>query len=558
MLSGCGADRADSGPAGVDLVLRNGDVYTVDADRSRASAIAIDDGRIVFVGNEAGIDAYLGSDTRVVDMGGRLVLPGFQDAHVHPIGAGIEASACDLNGLTTDSEYRSRIRDYATANPEQPWVLGGGWLMSAFGPGGAPGKAILDELVPDRPVFLTSSDGHSAWVNSVALEMAGIDASTPDPADGRIDRDPVSGEPSGSLQEGAMDLVGDLVPPVTRAAREQGLRYSIELLNGYGITALQDAIDREPELETYASVRDAGDLSLRVSASIWWERDQGLEQIASIRALRERFDDGDRLRVSTVKIMQDGVMENYTAALLEPYLTPDGGRGIPMVDPDLLLEATTALDQAGFQVHYHAIGDAAIRQCLDGIEAARLANGPSDNRHHISHLQLIDPADIPRFAELDAVANFQPVWAYPDAYITELTAPFLGPERMRWIYPIRSVIESGARVAFGSDWSVSTANPLPQIEVAVTRADPEDDAGAPFIPEERIDLADAIAAFTINAAYVNHLDLQTGSIETGKYADLIVLDRNLFDIDPREISEARVLLTLFAGQPVHGDLGDFD
>ena len=550
-----GCSRPQSNPQpGADTVLTNGRIYTVDAERSWAESVAIDDGRFVYVGDAAGAVEFIGDKTRVVDLDGRLVLPGIQDAHIHPISGGIEASACDLNGLAGIEAYRRAIRDYATSNPDVEWVLGGGWLMSEFGPGGAPSKALLDELVPDRPVYLTSSDGHSAWVNSRALEIAGIDRDTPDPADGRIDRDPETGEAVGALQEGAMNLVADFVPETTPSMREDGLRYTMKLLNGYGITSIQDASVNPLSLSTYRAVEDGGDLSLRVVAAIWWERQRGLEQVEDLVAIRARFSrEGSLLRPTSIKIMQDGVMENYTAALLEPYLLPGDVRGIPMIEPDLLADAVTALDSRGFQVHFHAIGDAAIRQSLDAIERARLENGDSDRRHHISHLQLIDPEDIPRFAELGVVANFQAVWAYPDKYITELTAPYLGEARMRWMYPIRSVAEAGGRIAFGSDWSVSTASPWAQIEAAIRRIDPlDDDATEVLVPEERISLEEAIAAFTIHAAFVNHHEDETGSIETGKLADLVVLDQNLFEIDPASISNTAAILTLLGGRPVRG------
>ena len=250
-------------------------------------------------------------------------------------------------------------------------------------------------------------------------------------------------------------------------------------------------------------------------------------------------------------------MENYTAAMLEPYFIPSGSRGISMIEPARLNEIVTELDRVGFQVHFHAIGDRAIRESLDAIEAARTGNGPSGLRHHISHLQIIHPDDFSRFAELDVIANFQPVWAYNDAYVTELTVPFIGEDRAQWMYPMKSIEDAGGMIAFGSDWSVTTANPFPQIETAVTRLPPGGDAVPVMQPEERLSLASALVAFTRNAAYLNGLEDRTGSIEVGKLADLIVLDRNLFEIDPAEISEASVLLTLFAGEPVHGSL-DFN
>ena len=242
------------------------------------------------------------------------------------------------------------------------------------------------------------------------------------------------------------------------------------MLHGYGITSIQVAAASEPDLAAYTSLDATGDLDLRIVASIWWERDETEEQIPHIKELREQYTKGN-VRATTVKIMQDGVMENYTAVMLEPYLIPEKSKGIPMVEPEFLKDVVTMLDAEDFQVHFHAIGDGAIRQALDAIEAARTANGASDHRHHISHLQLIDPADIPRFAALDTVANFQPLWAYPDDYIIDLTIPFIGEERAKWLYPIKSVIDSGGRVAFGSDWSVSTADPFAQMETAVTRMD---------------------------------------------------------------------------------------
>jgi predicted amidohydrolase YtcJ len=556
-LAGC-SERVEEpeaavGSAVADLVLTNARVYTVDPAQQWAEAVAIQGDRIVYVGDGAGAGAYTGANTRVVDLGGRLVLPGLQDIHIHPISGGIEASACDLNAFETVAEYRTRVAEYAQANPDVPWVLGGGWSMAAFGPGARASKGILDELVPDRPVFLYSRDGHSAWANSKALELAGITKDTPDPPDGIIDRDPETGEPIGSLQEGATSLVAQVVPETTPAMLTQGLEYARDMLHGFGITSIQVAAADEPDLMTYTALDAAGDLDLRIVASIWWERDETEEQIPHIKELRDKYTKGN-VRATTVKIMQDGVMENFTAVMLEPYLTPEKSKGIPMVEPEFLKEVVTMLDAEDFQVHFHAIGDGAIRQALDSIEAARTANGESDHRHHISHLELIDPADIPRFAALGTTANFQPLWAYPDEYVNDLTIPFIGEERAKWLYPIKSVIDAKGRVAFGSDWSVSTANPFMQMETAVTRTDAISNEGGVLLPEQRISIQQAVEAFTINAAYVNHQEDTTGSVEEGKLADLVVLDRNLFEIEPGTISDTKVLLTLFGGEVVYGSL----
>jgi hypothetical protein len=549
------APATRSAPQSADLVFRNGSIYTVDGARSWARAVAVRDGRIVYVGSDEDSGELIGPSTQVVDLDDRLMLPGFQDVHIHPIGGGIEAAACDLNELTTLEEYLQAIGTYAAENPDEKWILGGGWSMSVFGPGANASRKLIDEIVPDRPVFLSSADGHSAWVNSKALEIAGITAETPDPADGIIDREPGTREPMGSLQEGAIYLVRAHAPPVDLETRMAGLQYSIEMLNSYGITSIQDANVDEEDLKAYRALDDRGELSLRVVGSQWWDRESDTAQIGQFRTLRDQYTKG-RVRATTVKIMQDGVMENFTAAMLEPYDGKGDTRGIPMVEPEALKTAVTALDAEGFQVHFHAIGDAAIRQSLDAVEAALRANGDLGHRHHISHLELIDPADVRRFRELGVVANFQPLWAFADSYITELTVPFIGPERARWLYPIGSVHRSGGMIAFGSDWSVSTANPFHEIEVAVTRMGSSGETTEPFLPEERIDLPLALAAFTINAAYVNTSDHDTGSVEVGKYADLIVLDRNLFDIRPEEISDTGVLMTMIEGQAVHGDLAE--
>jgi predicted amidohydrolase YtcJ len=550
-LAGVATGR--SPPVEVELALRNGAVYTLDGARSWAQAVAVGRGRIVYVGTDAGLAAYINARTRVVDLHGRMLLPGFQDAHIHPISSGIQANTCDLSDLKTADEYVDAVRKYAAAHPHEAWVTGNGWLMSAFGPGGRARRELLDAAVPDRPVYLSSVDGHTVWVNSRALELAHITAATPDPPDGHIDRDPQTHEPLGTLQEGASAAVDAVLPQPTSAQRIAGLEYAVRMLNGYGITAIQDANVSEEDLKTYRALERRGALSLHVVAAQWWERTEGLEQIARFERLRRKYRSA-LIDPGTVKIMQDGSVENYTALLLEPYHIPGDGRGFPMVEPQLLKKAVTRLDAAGFQVHFHTIGDGAVRQALDAIAAARTTNGDLGHRHHLAHLELIDPADVPRFRELGAAANFQPLWAYADAYVTQLTIPFLGPERSARLYAIGSLYRSGAVVAFGSDWSVSSANPLEELQVAVTRMDPAGGSTEPFLPQERIALPEALAAFTVNAAWVNRLEKDTGTIEVGKRADLVVLDRNLFAIPMTEIAHTRALVTLFGGRVVHGDL----
>ncbi len=554
LVSGPGPEAAaKAGRQPADLVLRGGAVYTMDAVRSWATAVVIRGEKIVYVGPEGGVADYVGPKTKVVNLQGKMVLPAFQDAHIHPIDSGISFNACALYDLKTKEAYTKAVADYAAKHPQAAWIRGGGWELPAFPPSGLPDRRLLDAVVPDRPVYLESKDGHSAWVNTKALQIAGITKETPDPTGGRIDRDPKTGEPWGSLQDSGMGLVESKIPPYTLKDRQDGLRYALNMLHRHGVTSFQDASVGPESLETYRTLDEKGELTARVVASLWWERSKGEEQIAQFLEQRRKYTKG-HVRATTVKIMQDGVVETLTAAMLKPYRGHPGVYGLTMVEPEALKRAVVHLDKDGFQVHFHAIGDAAIRECLDAVEAARRANGSRDSRHHISHIQLFDPADIPRFRQLNVVANFQPIWAYKDDYIEKLTIPIIEPSMVRWIYPIGSLLRSGAVIAFGSDWSVSSANPLEELEVAVTRMGPDGETKEPFIPEERIDLRDALAAFTIGSAYVNFQDDSTGSLESGKLADLIVLERNLFTIPPEQISETKVLLTLFGGRPVYGDL----
>jgi len=545
-----------------DLVFVNGSVYAVDSVRSWAHAVAVKDGRIVAVGTDDNVREHVGSTTEVVDLRGRTLLPGFQDAHVHPPSGGLEMLRCDLNERYTLADYETAIATYAAEHPDTPWILGGGWYMGTF-PGGAPSKDALDRLLPDRPAFLDSRDGHSGWVNSRALELAGIDASTPDPADGRIERG-AEGSPSGTLHEGAMDLVRALAPQDTTADSAAGLRVAQTYLHSLGITAWQDAhvgLDAKYEtFDAYLQAAQSGDLTARVVGALWWDRHRGDEQIDGLVDARARGTVG-RFSPTSVKIMQDGVIENFTAGMIEPYLDAEGrpteNRGLSFVDPERLNGYVTRLDALGFQVHFHAIGDRAVREALDAIEAARVQNGPNDLRHHIAHIQVIHPDDVPRFRELGVVANGQPLWAAHDSQMDELTIPFIGPERASGQYPFRSLVASGAVLAFGSDWSVSSPNPLHEMYMAIRRQAPPgyEELGEhieePFYPEERIDLPTAIAAFTMGSAYVNHLDDVTGSIEVGKEADLVAFDRDLFDGPIEGIRDASVELTLVAGERVH-------
>ncbi len=546
----CSSQKSTT-PQTADLVLRNGEIFTMDAARSWASAIAIRGEGIAYVGVDAGVEKFISPQTRVIDLQGKMALPGFHDSHVHPVSGGIELGQCNLNGSTSAAEVFQKIRDYAVANPDKKWIVGGGWDLPIF-PNANPHKNQLDELVADRPAFFSAADGHSAWANSRALEVAGITKDTPDPTGGRIERDPKSGEPSGTLREMATDLVSKHLPELTAEDYLQGARRGLEMANRFGITSLIEASATDKILEAYAELDRRGELTVRVLASIYVDPAKGEAQVDSLIAKRRRFQ-GKNLRANAVKIFADGVIEAQTAALLEPYLDKPGDRGVANLEPELFNPLVARLDREGFQVHVHAIGDRGIRYALVAFEHAQKVNGRRDSRHLIAHLELIDPNDIPRFQHLGVIADFQSLWAYADEYITKLTEPKLGLQRSRWLYPIASVAKTGAMIVGGSDWSVSSMNPLDAIQVAITRRGLEETNGKTWIPEELVDLESMLAAYTITGAYANFQEQKTGSLEIGKAADLIVLDQNIFAIEPRDIHRTKVLLTLLNGKVVFRD-----
>ncbi|GAA3376869.1 amidohydrolase [Streptomyces sannanensis] len=538
-----------------DLVFTRGPVHTGDPARTRASSLAVTGERITAVGHDE-VRELIGPATEVVDLSGKLLIPGFQDAHIHAVFGGVELAECDLTGTVGVDDYLNRIRTFADAHPDRTWITGSGWSMESF-EGGLPTRQLLDSVVPDRPVYLVNRDHHGAWANTRALELAGLTKDTPDPSDGRIEREP-DGTPGGVLQEGATKLVARLLPATTTADRLAGLLRAQSMLHSLGITGWQDAIlgvfNGQPDpSDAYLAAAREGTLTARVNGALWWDRERGGEQIPELIERRKQLNHG-RFRAGSVKIMQDGIAENFTAAMTSPYLDACGcttaNSGLSFVDPVALRSYVTELDALDFQVHFHALGDRAVREALDAIEAARAANGLRDNRHHLAHLQVVHPEDLPRFARLGAIANIQPLWAAHEPQMDELTIPFLGPERTAWQYPFGSLLRAGATLAAGSDWPVSSPDPLAGLHVAVNRMEPEATDGRVFLPEQRLDLTTALAAYTAGTAHVNGLD-DAGSLQPGNLADLVVLDRDIFTAPPEEIAEARVLQTYVGGALVH-------
>jgi predicted amidohydrolase YtcJ len=545
----------------LDLAFVNGSIFDGYATTSDKKNVGVRDGRIVTL-DAAEVAAWTTASTRIVDLTGRLLLPGFIDAHVHPVEGGVERLGCDLSGGWTREQYLTIIRDYVATHPEQEWIIGGGWQQAAF-PGGTPVASDLDAISSDRPIIVSNRDHHSAWVNSVVLRMAGIDKDYPDPDDGRIERDE-DGNPTGTLHEGARMLALHLAPAHTRQQLYDGLIEAQRYLHSYGITGWQDALigdygnHSSDIVNVYQQAMDDDMLRARVNGAIWWRRDEGESQLQNVLTLRDRFQQ-ERFRISSVKIMQDGVPENRTAAMTEPYLVPECScagtdTGISFIEPAKLNDYVTILDQHGLQVHFHAIGDRAIRESLDAVATARTRNGHSGLTHHIAHVQLIHPDDLPRFAELDVAANIQPLWAANDPQMVKLNLPIIGEGRANWQYPFASLIAGGAHVCAGSDWPVTSPDPWLGIHVAVNRQHPAshpDFNGEVFVSHERITLDAALRAYTSDSARINDRGEYSGGIKEGYVADLVVVDRNPFELPPDQIFSTRTLETFFEGESVY-------
>lgn len=563
---------ARAADASADLVVKNAKVYTVDANRSWASAVAVRSGKIVYVGSDLGASNFVGVGTHVVDLKGMMILPGFHDAHVHPAVGGKMLLGLTLDELQTADEILAEIKAYADRHPEEEWILGMGWSWSAFDKV-KPTRQLLDVISNSRPIFLVSKDGHDGWANSKALELAGITATTPDPEDGKIERDPRTGEPTGVLFELAQYAVRKIIPIPKPEAQEAlykaYLKAGLSLANKFGITSFVEAAAVHPflpdggpaRLETYMGVAADGDLTARVMLCLAIDSTKGRpdqigKEIDRLKGLRQRIRsfDSPLLRAECSKIFLDGTFQNRSALLVAPYLgTPDDVqfRGPVKLSPDVLQTYVQKLEAAGFQIHMHAVGDGAVREGLDAIEYANSVNRIDDRRHNISHLELVDPQDIGRFAKLHVVANFQAAWAYPSDTYKKYILPSIGPARAEFTMPMGSVARSGAVVVGGSDWFVTSLDPLVAIQVGVTRSSPYTESDEVLNPSEAVDLEEMIDAYTINGALVMHQEGVTGSVEVGKFADLIALDKNLFEIPKAEISKAKVLWTLLQGKEVY-------
>ena len=534
-----------------DTIVVNADIRTMDPLIPRARWLAIKDGRIAHLGDDGPVDALKGSGTEIVDAEGRLVLPGFQDTHIHLQDSGLEhAFNLKLDRVTGMESLQKMLREFADSHPHNDWIIGGGWNFGMFTEDNLTRKA-LDAVVSDRPVFLRDSSYHSAILNSKACEVAGITSSTPNPHNGIIVRDK-SGNPTGMVYEDAMEVVKARMPEYSDAQYADGVRWAQRHCNKHGITGVIDARVEERHVRVYRQLERDRELTVRICATAGVQPSEAPANALS-RVIAMRSDGAsDLVRVHSAKFFVDGIVENRTAAMLEDYSDERGGNAPLMFGENQLRELFVAFDAARFQIHIHAIGDRAVRSSLDALEAARQVNGEWPSLHHIAHVQFIDPTDIPRFRELGVVANLQPLWASNDRSVTEIAAPMVGPTRTRWIYANRSLIESGAAYTLSSDWGVSTLNPFPIMATAILRQARHMGWDCPpFVPDERIDINQAVRGYTTNAAAAAWRDRETGSLSVGKYGDLIILDRDIFAVPAQEVGGTKVTLTMFGGKVVY-------
>ncbi|MEM7575097.1 MAG: amidohydrolase [Bacteroidota bacterium] len=551
-LLACESATADEEVAPTaDFLLYNGKIYTMAADRRRVESIAIRQGKIICAGPERDCRQHAQPSTQLLDLSSRAVLPGLTDAHIHPISGGLRYFQCDLTDFRRSEPILEAVTAFAAAHPDLDWIRGAGlWLPSVAG--GYPTAAMLDIAEAERPVFITSTDGHSAWVNSAALAIAGINAATPDPLNGRIERS-ADGQATGLLRESAMGLVSRYIPPTTRQERKAALVKAMEVANQHGIIRWIDASVDAEALSIYRELAAADSLSvdviLSLAARMALSTDAADDVDSVFRA--QPTDDYEHLSAHSVKLFIDGVVEGKTAALLANY-EGETFSFDPYLPAEEFNELVADFDQRGYQVHVHACGDLGVRMTLDAFEYARRTNGIRDSRHHIVHLQLMDPADIDRFRELDVTVNFQPLWATPeDTYISDLTIPVLGADRSEWIYPFGALAESGAVLAAGSDWPVTTINPFPAMQVAVTRRGPDTIVRPAWTPQHLLDRFTVLSAYTIGGAYLNFQENESGSLEVGKQADLIVLDQDLFAVPFEDLGNTQVDLTMLRGNVIY-------
>jgi predicted amidohydrolase YtcJ len=534
-----------------DTIIARAKVYTGNSEQPWAEAVAIHDGKIMAVGDEATVFKLRYAGTEVIEAGGHLVLPGFVDCHIHFLDGSLSLGRVNLEGAKDAAGIQQRLREYAAKHPGKDWVLGRGWNYAMFGAEALPHKKYLDELFPDRPVFLEGYDGHTYWANSKALALAGITKETPDPPNGAIVRDPKTHEATGALKESAQGLVARVVPKPSRSEKLAALRAGMKWANEHGLTRVHSAGGDFEQLDLYDELRRQGQQTLRFYVAYFLDppklRPQDLD---TIEASRKKFHD-DWIDTNAVKMMIDGVVESHTAAMLEPYSDDPSLKGKLFWDPANYTAAVAELDKRGLQLFTHAIGDYGVRAALDAYEHAEAANQTRDRRPRIEHIETITAADIPRFGKLGVIASMQPLHSYPDADTLDVWARNAGPDRASRAWAWKTVANSGGHLAFGSDWPVVTLNPWEGLQTAVTRQTSEGKPDTGFVPAQRLNVEETVRGYTLGAAYAGRREKTEGSIERGKVADLIIVSQNIFEVDAHRLAETKVLTTIVGGRVVY-------
>jgi predicted amidohydrolase YtcJ len=537
--------------APADILIVHAKVYTLDPQKPWAQAIAIRRGKIQAVGRDEEVERYRGIGTKRIDAGGKLVLPGFTDCHIHFLDGSLNLGRADLEGAKDPAEIQERLRAYAAKHPDDAWILGHGWNYAMFGQEILPHKKYLDALFPERPMFLDGYDGHTYWANSKAMFLAGIGKETPNPPNGEIVHDPQTGEPTGALKESAGELVEKVIPKPDRVAKLRALRSGLKWANQNGLTRVHSAGQDFPELDLFDELRQEKQLSVRFYIAYFQDPPELRKQdIEAMEAARKKYHD-EWIDVGAVKFMVDGVVESHTAAFLEPYSDDPSANGPLFWDPAKYQSAVAEMDKRGFQIFTHAIGDKAIRTAFDAYEFTEKKNHDKNRRPRIEHIEDINSADIPRFGGLGVIASMQPLHSYPDNDTLDVWARNVGPERASRAWVWKSISEAGGRLAFGSDWPVVTLNPWQGIQTAVTRQTVEGTPKEGFVPSQRLSVAQAVEGYTLGAAYAGRREKTEGSLMVDKVADVIIVDRNIFEIDPHSIGGTKVVTTIVGGKIVY-------
>ena len=538
-----------------DTVYRHGKIYTVNDNQPWAEAVAIEDGKFLKVGSNAEMEGLIGDATKVVDLDGKFVMPGIVDLHVHPFATPLfNMINLDFSDPTDPEKMLAELKAFADAHPEKKWIRAGSWGVGVF-PNNSPSKRLLDEIIPERPVVLIDQSGHAYWLNTKALELAGITAKTPTNELYIINKDPKPGEPTGTVRESAMRLVEQAAEQPTEAEYSKAFKAVFREFNSGGVTSMQTAEGNVAWLDVVQAVDQGGELTMRLFIGWDWHMhlttpytDEEMdEQIAN----RAKYA-SDMIDPNFVKIFLDGTPDGYTAPFLEPYADGSGEYGKGKFSPDELKELVVAFDAQGVGTFMHSVGDASTRMALDAIEAARAINGDSGVRHRVAHLNFVDPEDIPRFGTIPGVtAEISPAATYmipaADGYVA-----LLGEERLQRHFPAGSLLRAGAHLGYGSDWlTFIPPSPWMPMQGFVTRTNPEMPEKGQHGENETLTLEQPVRVFTINGAYAVGAEDRIGSIEKGKLADMIVLDRNLFEISPNDIRNTQVLKTILNGKVVY-------